>query len=1005
MLESPRSEPVSLGSGPVEQLALRHLRGELDLATACRMAQHPSVSAALDDEYVRMIGSFAFDQATSNRVAPGRVLMRIMLAATDALPDDEDNHFMKSTSELNWVNGISVCMYSSPNWDDFASATAVADKALARAHSTDDRLLEYSLLRALGSLSMDSLVAHQPDYLAWKARWDDWYERGNRASSSGSFPPPEQALQAAHDYFMRAADLYDDAHRGRALKGCVQALEWLSRADGQRRDDGIRKLAGEALLLLDAMEDLPSITYLIGVLRDTEEGATEWLRSLADTDCEALAERVGPVSATVTLSNLVALLRTEDHELALDLAARADPIAESTGDPKLISTLMNNWLIALGDSLFEEELDNSAGTLVASQQIAQRGQQEDWPLPRLAGALLKLAIHCGMRDEELEGLQLMKAAEPLAPDVFARHQRPLDALRQTLWGGAGAVAFNRREHLQAAHCYGNAILFALAMHNDTVCLKFLEYMLDACMHVGEDHLQDLLTMIYALGPRVEAQLGAEGTIRMQRFGQVLTQVQCRSTVNSELLHLTWQVSKASRFSAALATHAGPGLPADEVSVDLLKQISVLRELVPLANEGIRSATRIDRELRLLAFVNDEIPSGGTTPSARLSNLQHRFDQRLDRRMLTPENPGVLEPYLLSDIQDVLDERTVLLNMYLGPFEEGQARYALIAARNYVNAHAVPDESGLLVELRDDVRRETAYSMALPAFAWRESLAAEVADTDAFDDGASWGRTFVLGGLDAILSDLAQRGCDHLCILPHGPLHYLPLQLLPAGNGILADHWTVTALPSTELLRRRNAGASRSGLSAFGVTFADDNPFNLDPMPEAGDEACRIAKAFGAEAILDGAATEHAVRSALTTSRYVHIATHGAINLEAPAFQYLVLTPTSDSDGILYAHELLDCDLRGLELVTLSACETALGRFDRGDNPRGLPAMLLLAGAETVIGTLWTVNSAVARAFFVHLYARLAAGDSRRQAFRAAQLEARRRFPKPQDWAAFYYLGT
>jgi hypothetical protein len=1003
MHESPQ---VTLGSGPVEELALRHLRGELDLATACMMAQHPSVSAALNDEYVRMIGSFAFDQVTGNRVEPGRVLMRIMLAATDVLPDDEASHFMKSTSELNWVNGISVSMYSTPNWDDFAAATAVADRTLARAHRTGDRLLEYSLLRALGSLSMDALVAHQPDHLAWKARWDDWYERGAGASSSsGSFPLPEQALQDAHGYFIRAADLYDDARRGRALKGCVQALEWLSRTDGQQRDGDIRKLAEEAILLLDAMEDLPGITYLIGVLRDTEQGADEWLHSLAGTDCEALAERVGPVSATVTLSNLVALLRREDHELALDLAARADPIAASTRDPKLISSLMNNWVIALGDSLFQEELDNSAGTLAAGQQIAQRGEQEDWPAWRVAGALLKLAIQCGIRDEELEGLQLLNAAEQLAPEVLERHQRPLDALRQALWGGAGSVAFNQREYLQAAHCYGNAIHFALAMHNDTVCLKFLDYLLDVCMHVGEDHLLELLTMVYALGPRVEAQLGAEGTLSMQHFGQVLTEVQCQSTVNSELLHLTWQVSKASRFTAALATHTGPGLPADDVSDDLLKQISELRELVPLASEGLRSATRIYRELRLLAFVNDEIPSGGTTPAARLTNLQHRFDQRLDRRLLTPGNPGVINPYPLSDIQEILDERTVLLNMYLGTFKEGQARYALIAARNYVNAHAVPDEAGLLVELRDDAQRETAYSMALPAFAWRESLAAEVADTDAFDAGASWGRSFVLGGLDAMLSDLAQQGCDHLCILPHGPLHYLPLQLLPAGNGILADHWTVTALPSTELLRRRHDNAPRSGLSAFGVTFTGDNPYSLDPMPEAGDEACRIAQAFGADAVLDDDVTEHAVRAALTTSRYVHIATHGAINLEAPAFQYLVLTPTSDSDGILYAHELLDCDLRGLELVTLSACETALGRFDRGDNPRGLPAMLLLAGAESVIGTLWTVNSAVARAFFVHLYARLATGDSRRQAFRAAQIEARRRFPKPQEWGAFYYLGA
>lgn len=78
-------------------------------------------------------------------------------------------------------------------------------------------------------------------------------------------------------------------------------------------------------------------------------------------------------------------------------------------------------------------------------------------------------------------------------------------------------------------------------------------------------------------------------------------------------------------------------------------------------------------------------------------------------------------------------------------------------------------------------------------------------------------------------------------------------------------------------------------------------------------------------------------------------------MDAPLFQTVFLAPGDNGDGTLRAHEVLGLDLRGLEPVTLGACETALGRIDLSDNLRGLPAALLLAGARAVIGTLWEVS--------------------------------------------------
>ena len=93
-----------------------------------------------------------------------------------------------------------------------------------------------------------------------------------------------------------------------------------------------------------------------------------------------------------------------------------------------------------------------------------------------------------------------------------------------------------------------------------------------------------------------------------------------------------------------------------------------------------------------------------------------------------------------------------------------------------------------------------------------------------------------------------------------------------------------------------------------------------------------------------------------------------------------------------------------QVVTLSACETALGRFDRQDNLQGLPAALLLAGVQTIIGTQWEVSDAAAAVFFPTLYRRLNAGSDVFEAFRAAQKTTRTAYPQYWDWGAFYLLG-
>jgi CHAT domain-containing protein len=264
---------------------------------------------------------------------------------------------------------------------------------------------------------------------------------------------------------------------------------------------------------------------------------------------------------------------------------------------------------------------------------------------------------------------------------------------------------------------------------------------------------------------------------------------------------------------------------------------------------------------------------------------------------------------------------------------------------------------------------------------------------------------LFGHISERLQEFLSSGRDHLCIVPHGPLHFFPFHLLGSLERPLAQDFVVTYLPHLFLLANgRDRGQSRGPGTAIGLGFAHDARPGLHPLSEAVPEAQEVAALFGRSAIVDDDATERAAMTAFSESSVVHLATHGRHNVDAPAFQTVYLHPTTESDGRLHAYELLGVDLTGLRLLTLSACETALGRFDRGDNIRGLPASFFIGGVSTLVGTLWKVRDPVSRHFFATFHRALAGRAPLLDAFATAQRDTRTRFPQYCDWGAFYFAG-
>ncbi|HKQ59244.1 MAG TPA: CHAT domain-containing tetratricopeptide repeat protein [Candidatus Eisenbacteria bacterium] len=178
-------------------------------------------------------------------------------------------------------------------------------------------------------------------------------------------------------------------------------------------------------------------------------------------------------------------------------------------------------------------------------------------------------------------------------------------------------------------------------------------------------------------------------------------------------------------------------------------------------------------------------------------------------------------------------------------------------------------------------------------------------------------------------------------------------------------------------------------------------------------------------LLTGAeATERAFKNEAPGHRVLHIATHGfflggdcgslGLHLSglvlAGANQRMTAGP-DEEDGVLTAEEVGALDLTGVEWAVLSACETGVGDIQEGEGVLGLRRAFQIAGARTLIMSLWSVQDEAARAWMAHLYeARLGQGRSTAEAVRFAcrsALQERRKrgdSTHPFYWAAFVAAG-
>lgn len=265
---------------------------------------------------------------------------------------------------------------------------------------------------------------------------------------------------------------------------------------------------------------------------------------------------------------------------------------------------------------------------------------------------------------------------------------------------------------------------------------------------------------------------------------------------------------------------------------------------------------------------------------------------------------------------------------------------------------------------------------------------------------------------------------HMIVSLDGPLMALPVEALSKSSNerLVIEDSDVSYVPAARFaaLKARERGPLppwQTQLVAYGdPPLSGKDAFGRDqqwaPLAAAAYEIESIARSLpGASDVhLGAAARKHDLLARrLEGVSLLHFATHALVDTENPDGSRILMASDSPAAGLdyLFQQEIYGLNLKGVDLVTISACETARGEIVRGDGLRAFSQAFLAAGAAATVSSLWQVADRPTAEFMKQFYYSLSRGRTKAEALRSTKLEflySRSRLSAPRYWAAFVLNG-
>lgn len=261
---------------------------------------------------------------------------------------------------------------------------------------------------------------------------------------------------------------------------------------------------------------------------------------------------------------------------------------------------------------------------------------------------------------------------------------------------------------------------------------------------------------------------------------------------------------------------------------------------------------------------------------------------------------------------------------------------------------------------------------------------------------------------ALIAPIEARleGADVLVVIPGGVLRTIPFSALydAERRAHLIERIAVVVSPGLTLTEPRRFPGRDTSVLAAGLSQARQG---YEALPSVANEIDGIAATFPTTELLDRDLTSANLDEAVATQALgvVHIASHGEFN--ADASESFIVTWDEKLPMDQFAATISRTARRNdapLELLVLSACETAAGDERAA---LGLAGIAIQSGARSAVATLWSVNDMATGRLIERFYRELAAGRSRAEALRAAQLQLLEdeTFSHPAFWSPFLLVSN
>jgi CHAT domain-containing protein/tetratricopeptide (TPR) repeat protein len=453
------------------------------------------------------------------------------------------------------------------------------------------------------------------------------------------------------------------------------------------------------------------------------------------------------------------------------------------------------------------------------------------------------------------------------------------------------------------------------------------------------------------------------------------------------------------------------------------QVEIGKGIDPLLRKQEKEITRAISRIYTQLVNSNPTKEERKRMLAELDNLENELEEI--KRKIIQKSPAYAslkypEPIILEETQTkLLDEKSVFLEYSLGK----ENSYLFVVTKNDIKMYALPSQKKIEKKVYNYLQ---FISQPSPQ---KEKI------KKGYNAGYQLFKTLILPAFQEI------NNKEKLYVIPDGILYYLPFETLIMKNKgkkvkFLIEKYEIAYAPSTSVLREiisrgREEEKNKRSLIAFGdpvfgkaeITgdktqfiirrgLYSEAGFKFNRLKFSGIEVNKISALFPKEKkdiFLRERAKEEIVKFRdLRKYKIIHFATHGFIDDIRPSRSAVILTLDNDpkEDGFLQMREIFNLDLNA-DLVTLSACQTGLGKLIKGEGIVGLNRAFFYAGASSVLMSLWTVNDHAGAQFMERFYYHLKNAKPKAKALRKVKLEmirSKTSLSHPYYWAGFILSG-